>query len=75
VASKDYYCVMKKEDNAITINLRLTTEPKSIGFFIKREAQENECSYSAILRKLVKDAMREKEKKQLKNMPVFKNLH
>jgi len=69
---RDYYCCMKNGDSAITINLRLTIEPKSIGFYIKTEAEENECSYSAVLRKLIKDAMRLKEKKQLKNMPMSK---
>jgi len=60
---------MKK---TISINLILNLEPKSIGSFIKREAEENECGYTAIVRKVIKDAMREKEKRQLKNMPIFK---
>jgi len=60
---------MKK---TISANIKLSTASGELGAFILRKSQEYECSYSAVIRKMIKDARDLEEKKRLKNMPIFK---
>jgi len=61
---------MKSE--MVSISLKLKKSPGELGAYVIQKAKENECSVSSTLRKIVKNAKEEEEKKQLKNMPLFK---
>jgi len=61
---------MKKEE--IHVNIKFSTKPNELGVFIKYIASENVCGYATAVRKIVNDAKKMYEKKQLKNMPLFK---
>jgi len=56
----------------ILINIKLDTAPGELGSYVKYIAEQNVCTNTVALRKIIKDAMELHDKKLLKNMPLFK---
>jgi len=58
--------------DSINVNIKLSLAPNELGSFVKHTAENDLCSYSSAVRKMIKNAKEEADKKQLKNMPMFK---
>jgi len=63
---------MKSTSNKIHVNITFDASAGSEGQFIKYIAEQNVCGNATAVRKIVRDARILHEKRQLKNMPVFK---
>jgi len=62
-----------EKDRILNMNIKLSTKPGELGAYIISKAKEFQCSNSAIVRKSLQDVKEAEERRQLKNMPMFRN--